>query len=190
MTTTPPAGAPPAPEQPQPAPSVPEMAPPTQPAAGPTPPPAVPPTEQGSGGGRSNRLMYWIIAAVVVILVIIGLATWNRASTNQEAQQKAQQLSQKFEQNGLPVPADLDTITRSFGTDGGAVCDNPANALGKAALNDLITNGADFVGRRPIIIDRRILLGEALILQTYCPDKLKPYQDKILKLKTANTVKQ
>jgi hypothetical protein len=134
--------------------------------------------------------MYWIIAAVVVILVIIGLVTWNRASTNQEAQQKAQQLSQKFEQNGLPVPADIDTITRSFGTDGGAVCDNPANALGKAALNDLITNGADFVGRRPIIIDRRILLGEALILQTYCPDKLKPYQDKILKLKTANTVKQ
>jgi hypothetical protein len=190
MTATPPAGSPPAPEQPEPAPTVPEKAAPTQPAAGPTPPPAVPPTEQGSGGGRSNRLMYWIIAAVVVILVIIGLVTWNRASTNQEAQQKAQQLSQKFEQNGLPVPADIDTITRSFGTDGGAVCDNPANALGKAALNDLITNGADFVGRRPIIIDRRILLGEALILQTYCPDKLKPYQDKILKLKTANTVKQ
>jgi hypothetical protein len=134
--------------------------------------------------------MYWIIGGVLVVLVIIGLVAFSAAKTNQEAQQKAQQLSQQFEKAGLPTPASLDTITKSLGTDGGAVCDNPANALGKAVLNDLLTNGADFVGRRPVIVDHRILLGEALILQTYCPDKLKPYQDKILKLKTADTVKQ
>jgi hypothetical protein len=88
------------------------------------------------------------------------------------------------------VPADQDVITRSLGTDGGAVCDNPATALGKATQNDMLTNGADFVGRRPVIVDLRILKGEALILETYCPDKLKSYQDRIDKLKTDNTIKE
>ena len=52
-----------------------------------------------------------------------------------------------------------------------------------------MTNGADFVGRRPVIIDRRILQGEALILQTYCPDKLQDYKDKIDDLKTDDMLK-
>ena len=158
---------------------------PTQPP--PAMPPSQPPTEPRGG---SNRLMYWIVGGVVVVLVIVGLVAYDSAKTNKEAQDKANQLTQKFEQAGLPVPADIDAITRTLGTDGGAVCANPANALGKATLNDVLTNGADFVGRRPVIVDRRILLGEGLILQVYCPDKLKPYQDKILKLKTGDTVKQ
>ena len=153
-------------------------------------PPAAPIDDPPPNSGRNNRLMYWIIGAIVVILVIIGLVAYSSAKTNQEAQQKAQQLTQQFQKAGLPTPASQDTITRSLGTDGGAVCDNPANALGKAVFKDLLTNGADFVGRRPVIVDRRLLLGEALILQTYCPDKLQPYQNLILKLKTADTVKQ
>jgi hypothetical protein len=40
-----------------------------------------------------------------------------------------------------------------------------------------------------VIVDRSILLGEALILQTYCPDKLKRYQERIDQLKTDNTIK-
>jgi hypothetical protein len=148
------------------------------------------PPQESPAPERSHRWLYWSVAAVVAVLVVIGLVAYSSAKTNQEAQQKAQQLTQKFQQAGLPVPANLDSITRSLGTDGGAVCDNPANALGKAALNDLMVNGADFVGRRPIVVDRRILLGEALILQTYCPDKLKPYQDKLINLKFADTVKQ
>jgi hypothetical protein len=142
-----------------------------------------------TSSGRSNRWMYWTIAIVLVVLAVIGLITYNTAKTNQQAKDKAQSLSQKFKAAGLPVP-DQDVIIRSLGTDGGAVCANPANALGKATLNDMIMNGADFVGRRPVIVDRRILLGEALILKTYCPDKLKEYQDKINKLKTDDVVKQ
>jgi hypothetical protein len=142
-----------------------------------------------TSSGPSNRWMYWTIAIVVVVLAVIGLITYNTAKTNQQAKDKAQSLSQKFKAAGLPVP-DQDVIIRSLGTDGGAVCANPANALGKATLNDMIMNGADFVGRRPVIVDSRILLGEALILKTYCPDKLKEYQDKINKLTTDDVVKQ
>jgi len=137
----------------------------------------------------SMRVVYWIIGAVLVILCVVGLITYSGNKETAEAQQKAEQLAQKFEQAGLRVPVDLDILVRSLGTDGGAVCANPANALGIALQNDMLTNGADFVGRRPVIVDRRIVLGEALILQTYCPDKLKPYQDRIDDLKTDDVIK-
>ena len=141
------------------------------------------------GSEDPNRTVYWVIGAVVVLLTIVGLITYSGKTDDQQAQQKAQELTQKFRRAGLPVPKDQDIITRSLGTDGGAVCDNPASALGKAVLVDQLTNGASFVGRRPVIVDRRILQGEALILQTYCPEKLKPYQDQINQFKTDDTLK-
>ena len=138
--------------------------------------------------GDDNRTMYWIIGIVVAVLAVIGLITYSGNKADQAAQQKAQQLVTKFEQAGLPVPEDLTIITRTLGDDGGAVCDNPASALGKATLADQITNGADFVGRRPVIIDRDLVVGELLILQTYCPEHLEKYKDKIDDYKTDDTV--
>jgi hypothetical protein len=150
------------------------------------------PTEPAgrSGSEDRNRTVYWVIGAVVVVLAVVGLITYSGKNDDQQAQAKAQELTQKFRRAGLPVPQDQDIITRSLGTDGGAVCDNPASALGKAVLNDQLTNGAAFAGRRVIIIDKRIVLGEALILQTYCPEKLKPYQDQISQFKTDDTLKK
>jgi hypothetical protein len=145
--------------------------------------------EAASEAPHSNRTMYIIIGAVVVVLCVIGLIVYDTAQDNQAAQDKAQQLTQAFSQAGLPVPADTDQIVATLGDDGGAVCANPANALGKATLLDSLTNGASFVGRRAVIIDKRVLQGEALILQIYCPDKLQPYQDKVDELKTDSTIK-
>jgi glutamate:GABA antiporter len=139
--------------------------------------------------GHRSPWIYWGAAAAVVVLIIVGLIAYTSHQNNQQAHQKAQQLEQKFTQAGLTVPASTDDIVNSLGSDGGAVCQNPANALGKATLNNLLVNGADFVGQRPVLFDRRILLGEAAILQTYCPEKLKPYQDKINELKSRHTVK-
>jgi hypothetical protein len=137
----------------------------------------------------SHRTTYIVVGVVVVVLAIIGLLVYETASDNQDAQAKAQQLTQAFQQAGLRVPADTDQIVASLGTDGGAVCANPANALGKATLLDSLANGASFVGRRPVIVDRRIVAGEALILQIYCPDELQAYQDKIDALKYDTTLK-
>jgi hypothetical protein len=132
----------------------------------------------------------WVVGAVVVILMIIGLITYSGKKKTEEAQAKAAQLTQKFEAAGLRTPQDQDIFVRSLGTDGGAVCDNPASSLGKAVLFDNLTNGASFVGRRPVIVDRRIVKGELLILQTYCPDKVQQYKDKIdEKLKFDDTLK-
>jgi hypothetical protein len=151
---------------------------------------AAAPTPPEPASTNDHSWIYWTIGAVVIVLTIIGLITYSGKKEDQEAKAKAQQLTQQLQKAGLPVPQDQDIIVRSLGTDGGNVCDNPASALGKAVLYDQITNGADFVGRRPIIIDRKIILGEALILQTYCPDKLKDYRDKIQdKLKFDDTLK-
>jgi hypothetical protein len=146
--------------------------------------PSAPPRGESD---HSHRTTYWVIGGIAVLLAIIGIFTYNGGPDNRQAQRKADQLAQKFQQSGLPVPDDQDVITSVLGTDGGAVCANPLNALGKANLLDQLSNGAN-VGRRPVIIDRRVLLGEALILQTYCPDKVKDYQDKIDDLKTDSTI--
>jgi hypothetical protein len=142
-----------------------------------------------AGESGEDRVMYWLIAVVVGVLMIVGLITYSGQKSSQQAQAKAQQLVTKFEQAGLPVPENLDIVVRTLGEDGGAVCDNPASALGKATLADQITNGADFVGRRPVIIDRDLVIGELLILQTYCPEHLQDYRDQIDDYKTDDTVK-
>jgi len=139
-----------------------------------------------AGGDRDWTL--WIVGAVVVILAVIGVITYGE-KTDQEATQKAAELTAKFKAAGLRVPVNQDTIINSLGNDGGPVCDNPGDSLGKAVLFDQFTNGGSFVGRRPVIVDGRVLAGEALILQTYCPDKLKTFQDKFKDVKTDNVIK-
>jgi hypothetical protein len=135
------------------------------------------------------RWVYVLGALVLVVLVVVGFAVFSAAKNNDAAHQKAQQLAQEFSNAGLTVPASENEIVRSLGDDGGAICDNPATALGKATLNDQITNGADFVGRRPVRLDPVVVQGEALVLKVYCPDKLAAFQHKIDGLKFDNTVK-
>jgi hypothetical protein len=151
-------------------------------AASPSGPPVEPPSD------TSDRLVYWIVGGAAVILCIIGLITFSAGTNNKQAQQLAAELSQKLEKAGYTAP-DQDILVRSLGDDGGAVCDDPAAALRVAILHDQISNGADFVGRRPIIVDNNIVAGEALILETYCPDELQKYRDKFDDLKTDDVIK-
>lgn len=103
---------------------------------------------------------------------------------------KARQLTRKLQQAGPRAPTSQDTIIRSLGGDGGPVCENPADALGQAVLFDQLRNGASFVGERPIIVDRRIVEGERLILEVYCPDKLTKYDETIEHLEYEGTIRQ
>jgi hypothetical protein len=139
--------------------------------------------------GDGMRPVYWVIAVVVLLAAIIGLFAYGANQQSAAADEKAAELTQAYEQAGLTAPADTERIARSLGTDGGAVCENPASALGKATLADAMTIGGSFVGRRAVIVDPRILKGEALILQVYCPDKLQAYQAHIDALKTDTTLK-
>ena len=134
------------------------------------------------------RAIYWIIGGVLVVLCVVGLVTYSGERETRQAQDKAQELTQKLESAGLRA-ADQDVLVRTLGTDGGNVCDNPASALGRANLLAQLTNGASHVGQRPVIVDRRVLRGEALILETYCPDVLEEYREKFDELKTDDVLK-
>jgi hypothetical protein len=148
------------------------------------PPVSGPPADSDPG----MRWIYWAIGGLVLILCIIGLFTYSAGQENERAEQLAAELTQKIEAAGYTAP-DQDILVRSLGDDGGAVCDDPAGALRVAILHDQISNGADFVGRRPVIVDNRIIAGEALILQTYCPDELQEFRDKYDDLKFDDTIK-
>jgi hypothetical protein len=135
----------------------------------------------------NNNWLYWAIGGLLIALCIIGLVTYSQKKETQQSVAKAQQLTQKLESAGLRTPEDPKVFVRTLGDDGGAICDNPSKSYGKALLYDQLTNGADFVGRRPVIVDRDILRGVALILDTYCPDQLEHYRDAIDDLKTDDT---
>ena len=149
-----------------------------------TPPPS-PERARDDGLG----VLSWVIGGLVVVLMIIGVIAYSGEKSDREAEEKAEQLAQSFEQAGLPVPEDQDIIVRTLGNDGGNVCDDPASALGRAVLYDGFANGASHVGRRPVIVDRDLIRGEALILETYCPDELDEFREKFNDLKFDDTIK-
>jgi hypothetical protein len=131
------------------------------------------------------RTLYWIIGIVAVALCVAGLIAYTGAKENERAQQKAQELTQKLEQAGLRAP-DQDIIVRTLGDDGGRVCDTAKDAdggLAKAIVFDHLVNGADFVGRRPIIADRRVVRGGLLIVDTYCQEEIEKVREAIDDLK-------
>ena len=138
---------------------------------------------------ENHSVLYWAIGIGVLVLVVIGLITFSAHKSTQQAQQKAQELTQRLQAAGLTVPADQAAIVRRLGDDGGYVCHDPGSALGRGLLFSQIVNGASFVGQRPVIAPRNVLQGELLILQTYCPDKVPSFRDKFDELKTDDTVK-
>ena len=125
-----------------------------------------------------RRWLYWGAIAILVVVVVIALFAFGSARSTREAREKADQLIASLEDAGVHAPS-LDQIVRVRGSDGGAVCEDPADALRRATLLAQMTNGATGPGQRPVIVDRRIVHGELLIIQTYCPDELEDIQDKV-----------
>jgi len=137
--------------------------------------------------GKGHRGRTLLLAGVVAVLVVIGLISYSGKKETEAAKEKAGELSRLLEKNGLPAP-DQDIIVRSLGEDGGAVCENPADALGKATYLDQLSNGASHVGKRPVIADPKVVQAQAAILEVYCPDKLAEFEDELGELKTDDTV--
>ncbi|MFF8929953.1 hypothetical protein ACF1AO_22050 [Streptomyces longwoodensis] len=134
----------------------------------------------------------WLYAGAIVLLValaVVGVIRYESVKKGNEAAEKANQLADAAVAAGYPRP-DTGTIERSLGTDGGIVCDDPAGALASALWKINVSNGAAFVGQRPVIGDGRAVRAEAKILEIYCPDKLDKIQDRIDDLKTDTTVRR
>jgi hypothetical protein len=134
---------------------------------------------------KDRRVVYIVITVALVLLLIIALVFYRSAQSNQQAQEKANQLIAALQKAGARVVPSQQQIIGVLGDDGGALCKDPASALRKSILFDQLTNGAAGPGRRPVIVDSKVFRGQLLVIQIYCPDKLPQFQQVVEKLKTA-----
>ena len=135
---------------------------------------------------QSPRERSWIFIAVLVLLAVITLAgvlAFSRGVNDAQAQNKANELVNALTEVGARTP-DVDQVARVLGDDGGATCENPNEALSRAVLLSQLTNGATGPGQRPVIADSRVVQGQLLIIQIYCPDELDDFKDFVGDLKT------
>lgn len=120
----------------------------------------------------------WIYVVSVILLVglvLAGLLAFSSARATARATEKADELIAAIEETGRTAPSQ-DQIVRVLGDDGGAVCQDPNSALKKAVLFEAMSNGAGGPGMRPVIADSRVVQGELLIMEVYCPDELEDFQ--------------
>jgi hypothetical protein len=123
----------------------------------------------------THRAIYWVVGGLLAVLLVAMLASWNYDRETASAEAKAQQLVTAYQQAGLTVPVNPDQIARVLGDDGGAVCDAAASRQQQGYLSTRLGVGGEFYFR-PTLVDQRTLQGLALIVTTYCPDKLPPVQ--------------
>jgi len=124
---------------------------------------------------RERTWIYYTSMIILGLMVLAALITFRGARETREAQDKADQLIAALEEAGARTPS-RDQIVRVLGDDGGATCANPNDALSRAILLSQLTNGATGPGARPVIADSRVVQGQLLIIEIYCPDELEEFQ--------------
>jgi hypothetical protein len=137
------------------------------------------------GPSRTARYTtYALLGAVILAAMVTGLLLYESGQSSDDAEAKADQLITQLEEAGLRAP-DQDVIVEVLGNDGGAVCENPNDALARASLAAQLVNGAAGPGTRPVIADGRVLEGQLAIISVYCPDELEEFQELQDRLETA-----
>ena len=134
--------------------------------------PEEPLTLDGPSDSSRHRAVLWAIAAVLVILAVVLVLVYKPAPNSHLAQAKAHRVEALYAADGLTVPVDDKTLISILGTNGGSVCASPTSALTKAMQDVSLANGGATVGIRPIRESRRVVEGEQIILQVYCPKQL------------------
>jgi Tfp pilus assembly protein FimT len=138
---------------------------------------------------NTHKRTYIVVGIVFVLLVVVALVMFRAPARTAAASAKAQELTAAFELAGLNAPSEQQ-IVGTLGEDGGVVCKTDFGNLIESNLNLLLTNGAAQVGARGIIIDAKVLTGEAIILSVYCPERLPEYKEYVDQLKTADLIKE
>lgn len=132
---------------------------------------------------RERSTLYIAVAVVIGLLMVIGLIFYRSAEATREAEQKADELIAALEDAGATAP-DRDQIVRVLGDDGGATCADPNDSLSRAILLSQLANGATGPGARPVIADSRVVKGQLLIIEIYCPDELEDFKQFVDDFKT------
>lgn len=141
-------------------------------------------TPDETQSGRERTIIYVVVGVVIGALLVIGLVMYRAADRSRDAEAKAGELIQALDAAGATVTPSKDQVVRVLGDDGGATCADPNDPLNRATLQAQLANGASGPGSRPVISDRKILHGQLLIIQIYCPDELDEFQQYVDDLQT------
>jgi Tfp pilus assembly protein FimT len=140
-------------------------------------------TTTESQTGRERGILYIMAAVLVGVLMVIALFTFSSARSTREAEEKADELIAAIEEAGATAPS-RDQIVRVLGDDGGATCTDPNESLTRAVLLSQLANGAGGPGARPVIADSRVVRGQLLIIEIYCPEELEEFREFVEDLET------
>lgn len=140
-------------------------------------------TDVETQGQRERNWIYITACVLLAAMAVVALIAFGAARETREAQEKADELIAAIEDAGATAPS-KDQIVRVLGDDGGATCQDPNEALSRAALLAQLANGASGPGSRPVISDSRVFQGQLLIIEVYCPDELEDFQEFVDDLKT------
>lgn len=137
---------------------------------------------------NEHRTLYIVAAVVLVVLMVIGLIIYRGNKPTREAEAKADQFIAALEKAGAQRIPSREQVVGVFGNDGGAACADPTKALAKSTFLSMLYNGAAGPGARPIIADSKVVRGQLLVIEVYCPDKLPAFTQFVDKLKTDDMV--
>lgn len=129
---------------------------------------------------QTKRERSWIsitVIAVLVVLTVVALLMYLGARQEVKATDKAEELLAAFDDAGIAVSFTPEQVARVLGDDGGATCADPNAALSRATLLAGLSNGAGGPGLRATIVESRLVQGQLLIIQTYCPDEAEEFQE-------------
>ncbi|GIH96560.1 hypothetical protein ACFFMN_35090 [Planobispora siamensis] len=139
---------------------------------------------------RFQRMVVYILGASVVAgMMLTALLIYQSNESTETAQTKADQLIAALQQAGAVRVPSQEQIVGVLGDDGGATCSDPGSALARGALFSQLANGAAGPGARPVIADSKVVQGQLLILQIYCPDELAEFEQTVQDLKFEDVVK-
>lgn len=136
---------------------------------------------------RERSVLYVAVVVVLVALAVWAVIAFASARESQRAEEKAEELVQLLEDAGATATPRPEVIARVLGDDGGAVCANPNQALSRATLFGLLTNGTSGPGMRPVLVDNAVFRGQLAIIEVYCPDELEEFQEFVDSLETTDS---
>lgn len=133
-------------------------------------------TPRESQSRAERRTIYILVSVMIGVMVVIGLIAYRGQERTEEAEQKADEFIAALRDAGATRTPSQEQVVGVLGIDGGAVCSNPNDALSRSALLVLMANGASGPGIRPVLADSKVIQGELLVIQVYCPEELEEFK--------------
>ena len=138
---------------------------------------------------RTRRITFLVLAVIFTILMAVGARRVpQRPATRRARAPRPTSWRPAFHAAGLPDarprPDHPDARQRRRG--GLRRAGRPRSS--GPSCNGLLVNGAGGPGQRPVLADRKALQGEALIIQTYCPEELPAFTEYVANLDLSDGV--